>query len=135
VVINREEGQCSSFARASQNVAASATLLDTLPAPSTDKVDKVYQKMKDILSTATAQQVESSLQCQVEVSVSTLGYSRARGQRATQEIPKEGTASLPVRILTHDCLSQPGARSEPRALRGRRHTAPTPRVEPALWGE
>ena len=30
------------FARASQNMATAATLLDTLPAPSTDWVDRVY---------------------------------------------------------------------------------------------
>jgi hypothetical protein len=42
-------------ARASQNVAAMAALLDTLLVPSTDKVVKVYQLLKNILGTATAQ--------------------------------------------------------------------------------
>jgi hypothetical protein len=49
------------FARASQNVAIAAALLDTLPVPSTDRVDKVYRQLKDILSIAVVQQVESSL--------------------------------------------------------------------------
>jgi hypothetical protein len=41
-VINREERQLPTFSRASQNVAAAAALLNTLPASSTDGVDKVY---------------------------------------------------------------------------------------------
>jgi hypothetical protein len=36
-------------------------LLDTLPAPSTDRVDKVFCQLKDILDIAATQQVESSL--------------------------------------------------------------------------
>jgi hypothetical protein len=43
VMINREELPHPTFASASQNVAAAVALLDTLPAPSTDGVDKVYQ--------------------------------------------------------------------------------------------
>jgi hypothetical protein len=42
-------------------MAVVATLLDTLPAPSTDGVGKVYQGLKNILETATSQQAESSL--------------------------------------------------------------------------
>jgi hypothetical protein len=34
--------QCIAFARANQNIAAAATLLDMLPAPSADMVDKLY---------------------------------------------------------------------------------------------
>jgi hypothetical protein len=49
------------FARASQNMAATATLLDTLPMPSTDGIDMVYHQLKDILGVATEQQAESSL--------------------------------------------------------------------------
>jgi Na+-translocating ferredoxin:NAD+ oxidoreductase RnfG subunit len=51
--------QLPTFAKASQNVA---TLLDMLPAPSAKLVGEVYQRLKSILSTATAQQVESFLQ-------------------------------------------------------------------------
>jgi hypothetical protein len=40
--INREERQLPTFSRASQNMAAAAALLNTLPASSTDGVDKVY---------------------------------------------------------------------------------------------
>jgi hypothetical protein len=39
----------------SQNMVKVAALLDTLPTPSTDGVDKVYQQLKDILSTAATQ--------------------------------------------------------------------------------
>jgi hypothetical protein len=54
VMINREELPHPTFASASQNVAAAVALLDTLPAPSTDGVDKVYQQLKDIPRTTTA---------------------------------------------------------------------------------
>jgi hypothetical protein len=36
-------------------MATEAALLDTLPAPSTDGVDKVYHQLKDILSVAAMQ--------------------------------------------------------------------------------
>jgi hypothetical protein len=42
-------------------VAAVTALLDTLLAPFTGAVDKVYRQLKDILSVNAAQQVESSL--------------------------------------------------------------------------
>jgi hypothetical protein len=67
-VMNCEGTQYLAFGRPSQNVATMATLLDTLPAPSVDGVDKVYHQMKDILSIAAAQQAESSLQDWAEVS-------------------------------------------------------------------
>jgi hypothetical protein len=42
--INHEGTSRPTFARASQNVAAATVLLDTLPAPSSDGVDKVYDQ-------------------------------------------------------------------------------------------
>jgi hypothetical protein len=45
----------------SQNVAVAATLLDTLPAPSIDGVDRVYCQLRDILGIAVEQQTKSSL--------------------------------------------------------------------------
>jgi hypothetical protein len=36
-------------------------LLDTLPAPSADGVDTMYQQLKEILGIAVAQEAESSL--------------------------------------------------------------------------
>jgi hypothetical protein len=39
---------------ASQNVVAAVVLLSTMPTPSTDGVDNVYQQLKDILSTTAA---------------------------------------------------------------------------------
>jgi uncharacterized protein YqfA (UPF0365 family) len=41
--INHECTPRPTFARASQNMVAAAALLDTLPAPSTNGVDKVYR--------------------------------------------------------------------------------------------
>jgi hypothetical protein len=58
--INCEGAQYPAFTRASQNMATAVTLLDTLPTPSTDEVDKVYRQLKDILDTAIVQQVEGS---------------------------------------------------------------------------
>jgi hypothetical protein len=52
--INHEGTQCPTFARASQNMAATAALLDTLPTPSPDAVEKVYRQLKDMLNIATA---------------------------------------------------------------------------------
>jgi hypothetical protein len=43
-------------------MTATTALLDTLPTPSTNGVDKVYRQLKDILNIVTAQQAESSLQ-------------------------------------------------------------------------
>jgi hypothetical protein len=51
--------------------------MDTLPVPSVDGVDKVYCQLKDILRVATTQQAESSLQRRAEVSVLSLGRSKA----------------------------------------------------------
>jgi hypothetical protein len=41
---------------ASQNVAVAAALLDTLPAPSADGANNVYQHLKNILRVAAEQQ-------------------------------------------------------------------------------
>jgi hypothetical protein len=54
VTTNHGERQLPTFTRASQNVAAVAVLLDTLPTPSTDRVGKVYQELKSILGAAAA---------------------------------------------------------------------------------
>jgi hypothetical protein len=62
-IINHEGQPQVAFTKASQNVAASAALLDTLPVPSTNRVDRVYHQLKDILGITTAPQVESSLHC------------------------------------------------------------------------
>jgi hypothetical protein len=59
--INREGPPQPTFSRANENVVAAVALLDTLPAPSIDRVDKVFCQLKDILGVATAQQAESSL--------------------------------------------------------------------------
>jgi hypothetical protein len=60
-MMGHTEWQLPTFARASQNVVMVAALLNTLAAPSTNGVGEVYQRLKNILSTATVQQVESSL--------------------------------------------------------------------------
>jgi hypothetical protein len=61
VAINHEGTPHPTFPRASKNVATAIALLDTLPAPSTDGVSKVYQQMKNILGVAIEQQMENSL--------------------------------------------------------------------------
>jgi hypothetical protein len=57
----RGGGWYPTFTRASQNVVAAASILDSLPTPSFDEVGKVYQQLKDILRTIEVQQAESSL--------------------------------------------------------------------------
>jgi hypothetical protein len=69
-------------------VAAVAMLLITLPALSIDGVDKVYQQPKDILSTATMQQVESSLQSRAKVSILTPTILRSDGKRPPRSPPR-----------------------------------------------
>jgi hypothetical protein len=99
---------------ASQNVAAVAVLMDTLPAPSTNRVGEVYQQLKSILGTATAQQVESSLQHQVEASVLPPARPKDGEQRATQRTQDAGTASSLAGFSACDRLSQPDTQSEPQ---------------------
>jgi hypothetical protein len=53
--INREGVPCPTFIRASQNMAVAAALLDTLPAPFGNGVDRVYGQLKDILGVTTVQ--------------------------------------------------------------------------------
>jgi hypothetical protein len=53
--INCKGAPCLAFARASQNVVVVVELLDTLPVPSTDVVDKEHHELKDILGVAIAQ--------------------------------------------------------------------------------
>jgi hypothetical protein len=48
--INREGMPHPTFVRASQNMAATASLLDTFSASFTSGVDKVYRQLRDILS-------------------------------------------------------------------------------------
>jgi hypothetical protein len=60
--INNDEGgeQPPPFARASQNVAAVAILLRTMPAPSTVEGQQVRDELRGLLECATVQQAESS---------------------------------------------------------------------------
>jgi hypothetical protein len=86
VTMERAERQLPAFARASQNMAAMTLLLDALPAPSTDGVCEMYQRLKSILGTVTARQVESSLQYQV-------------GQRVARGAFDTGTTFSPAGFL------------------------------------
>jgi hypothetical protein len=52
--MERVEWQLPAFAKASQNVAATAALLDILPAPFANGVGMVYQWLKSILDTVAA---------------------------------------------------------------------------------
>jgi hypothetical protein len=51
--INHEDTPPPTFARASQNMDVAVVLLDTLSAPSTNGVGKVYYQLKDFLGIAT----------------------------------------------------------------------------------
>jgi hypothetical protein len=82
-------------------VAASAALLETLPAPSANLVDMLYRELKDILGITVAQQMESSLQRQAEVSIPIPPCSKAGQQKAAMEPLMVGTTSSPARILAH----------------------------------
>jgi GMP synthase-like glutamine amidotransferase len=86
-------------------MATTATLLDNLPAPSTDGVDRVYHQLKDILGITAAQQVESSLQHQAEVSIMSSGHSKVGWQKVATEAPVIGMTSSPARISAHVWLS------------------------------
>jgi hypothetical protein len=119
--MDHAEWQLPTFPRASQNVAAVAALLDTLPAPSIDGVGEVYRLLKNILDTTTMLQAESSLQYRVEASVLTLDNSKAGGQWAVQGALDAGTASSLARISAYDLLGHPSTRSEPQV---RRHHCP-----------
>jgi hypothetical protein len=86
--------------------------MDTLPARSTNGVDRMYHQLKDILGIAIEQQVESSLQRWVEDSISSPSHSKASRQRTTMELPVAGTVSLPVWALTHLLSGHPSGRLE-----------------------
>jgi hypothetical protein len=78
-------------------------LLDTLPLLSVNGVDKVYHQLKYILDVTAAQQAQSSLQRQAEVSILSPGRSRADRQKTITEFPivgggGEGTHPRPLRI-------------------------------------
>jgi hypothetical protein len=85
--INCEGSSCPTFARASLNVAAAATLLNTLPLPSTDRVDKV-----SILSPSR---------------------SKAIQQKTAMELPMGQTASSPAQMLARVRPHHPNRHPEP----------------------
>jgi hypothetical protein len=107
--INHEGAPRPTFTKASQNVAAAAVLLDTLPSPSTDGLDTVYRQLRDILSVAAEQQAE--------VSVLSLGHSKASLQRTATEHPTIGTSSLPARAPSRLRPGRPSGCPEPPACR------------------
>jgi hypothetical protein len=96
-------------------VAAVATLLDTLPKPSTDWVDSVYHQLKDNLVITIGLQVERSIQCRAEVTISSLGHSMASWQKATGEPHVAGTTSSLAQLLAHVQLHHPGRCLAPQA--------------------
>jgi hypothetical protein len=94
-----------------------AVLLDTLPTPSTDRVDKVYRQLKDFLIITAMQQEESSLQRWAKVSISSLGRSKATREKAAIELPMAATASLPAQILARARPCHPNRHPEPLTCR------------------
>jgi hypothetical protein len=87
-------------------------LLDTLPAPSADGVDKVYHQLKDILGTTAMQQAESSLQCRPEVSILSLDRSKFSQQKVAMELLVLGTAPSLTQILSRVRLCHPSRHPE-----------------------
>jgi hypothetical protein len=114
MAMEQVEGQLPAFARASQNVAAAAALLDALLLPSTDGVGEMYQLQKSILSTAIAPQAKSSLQHWIEASILTPAHPKDGGQRASQQALDTGMASSLAGYSAYDHLSHPSARLEPQ---------------------
>jgi hypothetical protein len=110
--MERVERQLPTFTKASKNATAAAVLRDTLPAPSTNAVGEVYQRLKSILATAAVQQAESSPQHWVEASVLPLARPKDGGQRAAQGTLDAGAASSPVGFSACDHSSRLGSRSE-----------------------
>jgi hypothetical protein len=108
-------------------------LLDTLPKPFADRVDKVYPQLKDILGTSIAQQVESSPQRQAEVSISSPSCSKSRWLKAAQEPPAVGTASSLAWISVNDRLSHSDVRSEPQVHRQNHHGDKDAQFQYHLW--
>jgi hypothetical protein len=68
---------------------------------STDKVDRVYCQLRDILGVATEQHSEDSLQWWADVSILSPGHLKANRQRSTIELPTASTASSPMWALSH----------------------------------
>jgi hypothetical protein len=101
----RNVNKYPAFVRASQNVAVATTLMDTLPAPSNDQMDKVYCQLNNSVNIAATSQAERSLQHRAEVSVSSPGRSKVGRQKAAMEPPVVGTTSSPAQILARVRLS------------------------------
>jgi hypothetical protein len=91
-------------------------LLDTLPVPSADEVDKVYHHLKDILGYATTQQEKSSLQQWAELSTSSPGLSKASRKRTTTEHPTARTTTSPAQVSTRLRSGHPSGHHEPPTL-------------------
>jgi hypothetical protein len=76
-------------------VVVVATLLDTLPPPLAEGVDRLYYQMGEILTIATAQQVECAHWRRARDSTSSLVCSRADWQKTTIE-PSAARVALPL---------------------------------------
>jgi hypothetical protein len=75
--ISCEGGQLPTLARASQNMALAAVLLDMLPPPSADGMDMLYYQLGEILAMFAAQQAECVCWHRAGDSTSSLVHSRA----------------------------------------------------------
>jgi hypothetical protein len=111
--ISQKGGQHPTFARSSQNVVTAAMLLDTLPAPFTDEVDRLYRHLGDILAITTTQQVECSLQHRATVSAPNPGCSKANKQKTTAGPSMAGTTSSLAWVSSQGPPQQPGPCVEP----------------------
>jgi hypothetical protein len=120
IVDNARAGLPSAFSGASQNLAAAAMLLRTMPEPSTTEGRRIQGELKGLLEDAAVRQVESSA-------------SRRRGcpseHRATSsrrmweasvhtERIRDGTPAAPDRLGSEQHRRDRRARLEERAHRG-----------------
>ena len=76
------------FARAGQNIAAAAALLQGLPAPATPEERKTQQEIKTLLERAAAQQAESSLSRRRGRDAPTRAGDRRRAGESTVDQPQ-----------------------------------------------
>jgi hypothetical protein len=110
------ERRLPTFARASQNMAAVAMLLDALPAPSTNGAGEVYQRLKSIIGGTVAQQAESSLLHQVEASILLPTDPKDGGQRATQGAHEDLCSFFLLRCRVRLQLGCGGGKSEEQGV-------------------
>jgi hypothetical protein len=103
---SRERDLRTAFARASQNVATSSMLLDTLPPPSADGVDRLHCELGEIITIAIMQLTLCTQWRLVEYSTSILDRSRVDWQKAMLEPFTVETTPSPTWASSHGPLGK-----------------------------